>query len=99
MVRSAAPLDSAFSLAKVFLDGIEVWAVGRQEEEACAGRLDGVSNSWSLMARQIVHNHDVAGADFGHQHLLDIGLEGIAVDRTVEHHRCCDAGQKDSEHA
>ena len=45
------------------------------------------------MARQIVHDHDVAGTEFGHQHLLDIGLEGIAVDRTVEQHRCGDAGE------
>jgi hypothetical protein len=45
------------------------------------------------MARQIVHDHDVAGAEFRHQHLLDIGLKGITVDWTIEHHRCGEAGE------
>jgi hypothetical protein len=35
---------------------------------------------------------DVAGAEFGHQHLLHIGLEGEAIDRTVEDHRRHHAG-------
>ena len=39
------------------------------------------------MAVEIVHHDDVAGYKFGDEDLLDIGLEGVAVDWTVENHR------------
>jgi hypothetical protein len=29
------------------------------------------------VAAEIVHDHHVAGLQLGHQHLLDIGLEGV----------------------
>lgn len=37
------------------------------------------------MAREVVHDDEVAWAQFPHEHLLDIGLEGIPVDGAVEH--------------
>jgi len=37
------------------------------------------------VARQVVHDHEVSGAQFGNEHLRDIGLEGIAVEGTIEH--------------
>ena len=39
------------------------------------------------MARQVVHDDDVARPQFGHEHLGDIGFEPVAVDRPIEHHR------------
>lgn len=39
-------------------DGIEVRAVGRQEEEACL--LDGAAHGLSLVAAEIVEDYDVA---------------------------------------
>ena len=50
------------------------------------------------MARKIVHHHDVTGLESGHEHLVDIGLEGDAVDRPVEHHRRDHAGESESCH-
>jgi hypothetical protein len=44
------------------------------------------------VARQVVHDDHVAGAQFGHQHLGDIGFETVAIDRPVEHYRCDHAG-------
>lgn len=38
-----------------------------------------------LVARQAVHDDDVAPPEFRHENLGDIGLEGGAVDRSVEH--------------
>jgi len=39
------------------------------------------------VARQIVHDHDVTGPKLRYEHLRHIGLEPVAVDRTIEHHR------------
>ncbi len=38
------------------------------------------------MAGEVVHDHDVAGAQGRHQDVRDIGLEPVAVDRPVENH-------------
>jgi len=75
-------------LGKGLLDGIEVRTVGRQIEQARAGRLDHLAHGRILVAGQVVHDHDVSEAEFGHEHLVDIGVECVAVDRPVEHHRC-----------
>ena len=36
------------------------------------------------MAAEIVHDHEIAGQDRGEQHLLDMGSEAFAVDRSIE---------------
>jgi hypothetical protein len=41
----------------------------------------------ALVGRQVVHDHDVAVGQGGGEDLLDIGLEGVAVHRTVENPR------------
>ena len=84
-VRSAAFRSSALSLEKAF-DRIEIGAVGREVEEH--------GSDASMAARtarpcgcKVVHDHDVAGAEFGNENLMDIGVESVAVDRPVEEHR------------
>ena len=67
-------------------DGIEVGAVGRQEAQGCACRFDPFAHRGALVARQVVHDHDVTGSKFGHEDLGDIGFEPVAIDRPVEHH-------------
>ena len=42
------------------------------------------------MARQIVHDHDVASRERRHEVLLDVIGEAVAVDRLVEHARGID---------
>ena len=72
-------------LGEGHLDWVEVRAVGREEEEFGAGRFDPVADLLSLVAGQVVHDDDVARSQLGDQHPLDMGLEGQAVDRSVEH--------------
>ena len=71
-----------------FLDGVEVGAVGREEAQGCASRFDQLAHRSTLVTRQIVHDDDIAGPQHGDEHLSDIGFEPVAVDRSVEHHRC-----------
>jgi len=73
-----------FQFGEDLLDRIEVGAVGRQEHESGAGAPDRGANRPALVAAQIVHDDDVAGRERGDQHLLDIGQERRAVDRSVD---------------
>ena len=86
-VRSAALRSRALSLAKAFLNRIEVRAVRRKVEKVCACRFDPLAHFLPLVGGQIVHHDDVALAQFRRQDALDIILEGEPVDRTVEHER------------
>ena len=43
--------------------------------------------------RKRARDHDVAGMQLRHEHPLDIGLEGVAVDRAAEHEGCHHAAQ------
>jgi hypothetical protein len=90
--------EQGLELGEGVLDRIEVGAVGRQEEQAGAGRLDGLADGGAFVAGQVVHDHDVAGTQLAHQHLLDVGLKGIAVDRAVEHHRRHHSGEAQTGH-
>jgi hypothetical protein len=36
------------------------------------------------MARQVVHDDDVGGPQFVHEHLCDIDPEGFVIDRLVQ---------------
>src|SRR5690606_37354357 len=38
-----------------------------------------------LVAGEVVHDYDIAGLEFGHKHLLDIGFGGDAVDWSIEY--------------
>ena len=77
----------AFSLAKAFSIGLKSGDVGRQVEQARTGGLDHRAHPRGLVAGEIVHDDDVARAQPGDQDLLDVGFEGAAVDRAVEHER------------
>lgn len=71
-------------LGKDLLDRIEVWAVGRQEEQVCACGPDGAAHGVSLVAAEIVENHDVAFGEGRHEDFLDIEGEEFAIDRPVD---------------
>lgn len=86
-VRSAALRSKALSFETAISTRVEVGAVGWQIAQFGADRLDHLVHSRPLVARKIVHHGDVAVAQFGHEHLGDIGLEGIAIDRAVQNPR------------
>ena len=85
-VRSAA-LPAGFELGKGVLNRIEVRAIGRKVEKAGARRFDPLVRFLPLVARQIVHDDDIALAQLRREDALDIGLEGESVDRPVQHER------------
>ena len=60
--------------------------VVRQIAQARASGLGRLSDAMDLVGGQIVHDHDVAGAQLGNERLLDIGAKGLAVQRAVEDH-------------
>jgi hypothetical protein len=66
------------------LDGVEVGTAGREAVELSACRLYELANPWPLVAREIVHDDDVAGAQLLGEDLFDIGLEGVTVVGAVE---------------
>lgn len=72
------------------LDGIEIWAVWREEQELGSCATDRLSDGWPFVAAQIVHDDDVAGRERRHKEPLDILCEALPVDRLVEHARSID---------
>ena len=65
-------------------DGVEVRAVGRQEEEPSAFGLDGLFGDRTLVGGQIVHDDDVAAPQRRGELGLDVGLEDAPVHRRVD---------------
>jgi hypothetical protein len=97
-VRSAALRSSAFSLAKAFSIGLKSGAIGREIEQARAGRFDQRPHPWPLVAGEIVQDHDVAGPQLGDEDLLNIRLKGGSVDRAIQDKRRDQTGRAESRH-
>ncbi len=84
-VRSTALRSRVLGLAKTFLfDGVQVWAVGWQEQQRGPRFTNGVARCRGFVAAEIIHDNDVAGRQGRHQHLVDVGRKISAVDRPVE---------------
>jgi len=77
--------EQCFEFGESLLDRVQVGTVGRQIQQACAGTLDCLTNAGDLVRAKPIHDHDIAAPQRGNQHLLDIGEEGLAVDRPIEH--------------
>lgn len=80
-------------LDKGVLDRVEVWRIGRQEQEACTGGGDRRPHRGALVGRQVVHDHDIAVAQRRAEDLLDVGQEPPPGHRTIQHHWCREAAQ------
>ena len=83
--------EQVLELGEDLLDRVQVRRVGREEQQPCPGSADGLADGGPLVAREVVHDDDVAGRECRHEALLDIGGEAVPVDRLVEH-----AGRVDS---
>src|ERR1700741_2064526 len=79
-----------------FLDGVEVRAVGWEEQQGCARRLYQFTHPGLLVARQVVHDDDIAAPQLGCEDLGHIGFEPFAIDGPVEHHRGDHPGQAEA---
>src|SRR5213075_740728 len=82
--------QQGLKLGEDLLDRIEVRAVGRQKEQLGADRADGTAHGFPFVAAEIVDDHDISGLEGGHEHLLDIGKEALAIDRAVDDARRID---------
>ena len=76
--------EPVLELSEGLLDGIEIGAVGRQEEQLGACFTDGAAHGLSLVTAEIVEDDDVTRLKGWDQKLLDIGEELLAVDRAIE---------------
>jgi len=77
-------------LGKDLFDGVQVGRIFRQEDQLGAGRADEPTNGFTLVATEIVHDHDVSRTKRRDQNLFDIGLKALAVDRAVNQPRRVD---------
>ena len=71
-------------LGEELLDGIEVGAIRRQEEQVSALISDRLARRLAFMRAEIVEDDDVSGLEGRREKLLDIGGEEFAVDRPVD---------------
>jgi len=56
-------------LREELLDRIEIRGILGKEQELGARRADGLANGLSLVATEIVHDHDIAGLERRHEQL------------------------------
>ena len=83
--------DEGFQLREGQFDRIEIRTVGRQEAELSADGFDRRAHGGLFVDREIVQHHHIAGAQCGHQDLLDVGEKRRIVYRSVEYGRGCEA--------
>lgn len=77
-------------LGEEFLNRVEVGGVFGQQEQPGAGRADGTAHGLALVRTEIVHDDDVTGLEGWDENLVDIELETLAVDRSVDQPWCID---------
>jgi hypothetical protein len=76
--------DQGFQLREGQFDRIEIRAVGRQEAEVSADGFNGRAHRRLFVDGEIVEHDHIAGAERGHEDLLDVGEKHRIVDRPVE---------------
>lgn len=79
-----------FEFGKDLFDGIEVWAVGRQENEMRAFGSDGGAGLLALVGAEVVENDDIARPEGWREDFLDICDEESAIHRAIDHPRRVD---------
>ena len=75
--------QQSFEFGEDLLDGVQVRGVFGQEEQLGAGLSNGPANTLALVRAEIVEDDDVARLEGGHEELLDIGQEALAIDRAA----------------
>ena len=73
-----------FDFGEGLLDGVEIWRVWRQEQQAGANGSYSLAYRLGFVAAKIIHDDDIAGFESGDELLIYIGAEALAIDGTVE---------------
>ena len=76
--------EQTFELGEDLLDGVEVGAIGWQEEQLGPGHAAGAAHRLAFVAAEIVYDDDVAFVQDRNEALFDIGKEALAVDGPIE---------------
>ena len=69
----------SFDLGPHHFDWVEIGAVGRQKEQLSSASFDELLRLGVAVSRQVVADHDVAGAQGGAEHLADIFPKNVGV--------------------
>lgn len=77
-----------FEFGEGHLDGIEIGAVGRREEEPRAACFEDGFGFFAFVTGEIVEDNDVAGIECGSELGFDIGFEGHAVHWAIDDPWC-----------
>ena len=75
-------------LGEGHLDGIEIGAVSRQEQEPAAALSQSLRRLWAFVSGQIVEDDNGSRFKRRGQLRLDIGVEGRPVHWAIDHPRC-----------
>lgn len=76
--------QEGLQLGEGVFDRVEVGAVRRQIQKARADRFDHGAHLGSFVAGEVVHDDDIAWLERRDEDAGDVGLEGVAIDRSVE---------------
>jgi hypothetical protein len=79
--------EKRFQFRKRLFNGIEIGTVRRQKPERRADGLNGRADLRLPMDREVIEDDDIAGAQGGHEDLLDIGEKAAVVDGAIKHRR------------
>ena len=77
--------QEGFELGEDLFDRVQVWRVGRQEEEPGAGLTDCATDSLAFVATEIVHDDDIARFQGWNEYLIDVSQKAPAIDRSIDH--------------
>jgi len=72
------------------LDGVEIGAIGRQEQEPAAMGFEHLCGGIALVGCKVVEDDDGAGFQLGDQDLFDVRVKGILVHGAGDHPRSHD---------
>jgi hypothetical protein len=76
--------QDGFELGEGLFDRVEIGAVGWEKAKLGAGGFDRDFDGGALVSAEVVHDHDVAGAQRPDQFLFDGGRELVSIDRSIE---------------
>jgi hypothetical protein len=79
-----------FDFGEDLFNRVEVWTVGRQEEQVRAFGTDSIASRFTLVTAEIVEDDDLALCQGWHKHLLDIEREEFTIDGSVDDPRGAD---------
>ena len=79
---------AGFEFGKGHLDRVKIGRIWREVEERRTRGLDRLPDPTDAMGRKVVHDNNITGREFRHEHLCDIGAECIAIHRSIDQPWC-----------